>query len=78
MFGNSEFENIDLLLFNTNILLSLQYCFNKEICDIIFNDLSDHLFEKWLQTNGNILNFFSHLDIKNQKAMLKWSLNHTS
>lgn len=78
MFDNCGFKHIDLLLFDTNLLLRLQCDFNKELCDKIFNDLSDHLFEKWLQTNGNILNFFSHLDIKNQKEMLKWSLDHIS
>ena len=78
MFGNCGFKHSNLLLFHTNLLLRLQSDFNKEICDKIFHHLSDHLFEKWLQTNGNILNFFSRLDTKNQKIMLKWSLNHIS
>ena len=78
MFSNYGFKHSDLLLFHTNLLLRLQSDFNKEICDKIFNDLSDHLFKKWLQTNGNILNFFSRLDTKNQKIMLKWSINYIS
>jgi len=78
MFDNCGFKHSDLLLFDTNLLLRLQCDFNKEICDKIFSDLSDHLFNKWLKTDGNILNFFSQLDINNQKKMLKWSLNHIS
>lgn len=77
MFSNCGFKHSDLL-FHTNLLLRLQSDFNKEICDKIFNNLSDHLFEKWLQTNGNILNFFSRLDTKNQKIMLKWTINYIS
>ena len=77
MFSNSGIKHDDLLLFHTNLLLRLQSDFNKEICDRIFNDLSDHLFDKWLKTDRNILNFFSQLDIKNRKKLLKWSLSHT-
>lgn len=78
MFSNCGFKHSELLLFHTNLLLRLQCDFNKEICDKIFSDLSDHLFNKWLKTDRNILNFFSQLDIKNQTAILKWSINHIS
>ena len=74
MFSNCGIKHDNLLLFHTNLLLRLQCDFNKEMCDRIFNDLSDHLFNKWSKTDGNILNFFSQLDIKNQKTMLEWSL----
>lgn len=72
MFNNIEHN--DLLLVHTNFLLRFQSDFNKEMCDRIFNDLSDHLFSKWLKTDGNILNFFSQLDLKNKKTMLTWLL----
>ena len=77
MLSNCDIKQTDLLLFYTNLLLRLQCDFNKEMCDKIFNDLSDHLFDKWLKTDGNILNFFSQLDIKNQKTILKWFFSNT-
>jgi hypothetical protein len=77
MFSNSGIKHADLLLCHTNLLLRLQSDFNKEICNIVFDDLSDHLFDKWLKTDRNILNFFSQLDIKNRKKLLKWAWSRT-
>lgn len=66
--------DIELLFNHTNLLLSLQCNFNKDLCDKIFEDLSGHLFPKWLNSDGNILNFMSRLDQHNKTLLLKWVL----
>ena len=76
MFSSCGEKYSDVLIFHTNLLSSLQCNFDKEMCDEIFNDLSDHLFDKWLKSNGNILNFFGQLDNQNKKRILKWSLTN--
>lgn len=69
-----------VLLTHTNLLLSLQCNFNKDLCDKIFGerDMSDHLYPKWLNSNRNILNFFTRLDTRNQTLLLNWAINNIS
>ena len=47
-----------------NILLSLQCNFNKYICD--------HLYSKWVTSQGNILNFMTRLDDVNREKLLRY------
>jgi hypothetical protein len=55
-----------------NTFMYLQCNFNLFICEEIFGDLSEHLFEKWLNCNENILNFLSKLDSENRQKIYKW------
>lgn len=69
---------VELLFDHTNLLLSLQCNFNKDLCDTIFEELSDHLFPKWVNSDGNILNFLTMLDISNKTRLLKWALHNAN
>ena len=69
--SNSPPKTISQIYLQT--FLSLQLNFNKEISNRVFGDLSNHLFKKWLTCKGNILNFFSILDINNKKKLLNWA-----
>jgi hypothetical protein len=55
-----------------NILLSLQYNFNKRLCDKIFGINSDHIYPKWLSSDGNILCFLTRLDDNNRDNLLEY------
>ena len=66
--------NLDIVINTTNILLSLQSNFNKNVCDQIFDIDSDHLYLKWIGSNGNILSFISRLDDINKLKILKWTI----
>jgi len=55
-----------------NIFIFLQCNFNKKMSDDIFGDLSEHLFEKWLNCNYNIINFLSMLDNGNKQLILNY------
>lgn len=66
--------NLDILIKTYNILLSLQCNFNKNICDQIFGLDSEHLYTKWISSNGNILGFISRLDDINKLKILTWGL----
>ena len=55
-----------------NFLLCVQDNFNKQICDTLFGDLSNHIYYKWLDSEYNILNFLSKLDDNNKDTLLKW------
>ena len=63
--------------FNTyvDVLLFMENNFNKESCDYIYGNLSDHLFEKWSKSNNNILTFYTRLDKPNQNKLLTWGYN---
>lgn len=61
------------LLTTYDMFLYIQNSFNKYICNQIYGDeLSDHLFEKWLQCDYNILKFISRLDNRNKELLLEW------
>lgn len=64
--------NLSVLNNSYDILLSLQCNFNKQICDKIFTDYSNHLYEKWLNCDQNILKFISLLDSVNRNKILLW------
>jgi hypothetical protein len=55
-----------------NILLYIQNSFNLHISDKLFGDLSQHIFNKWLNSDNNILNFITKLDNNNKQLLLKW------
>jgi hypothetical protein len=58
-------EYLDMMLF-------IQNRFDKQLSDELFTDLSDHIFEKWLQSEYNILNFISRLDVVNKQIICDW------
>lgn len=55
-----------------NILLCMENNFNKQISDTLFHNLSDHLWEKWIHCDGNILKYITRLDKYNKYILLKW------
>ena len=59
-----------------NVFMYLQVNFDKNMCDTIFDDLSDHLFDKWLRCNYNILNFISMLDNGNRIKLIDWGIKN--
>ena len=63
------------LLKDYNILLYIQNNFDKEVSSEIFNDLSNHLYKKWIVCNQNILHFISVLDSENKNKILLWGEN---
>ena len=54
------------------IMSYIQCNFNKKISDDIFNELSDHLYSKWIDCDFNLLNFMSRLDKQNKLILLNW------
>lgn len=68
--------NLDMLIKVSNMLLSLQCNFNNIICDQIFGLDSDHLYLKWINSGGNILDFMTRLDDNNKVKLLLWGMNH--
>ena len=60
------------LLTYTELLMNLQYNFNKSICDKIYKVNSNHLYEKWLTCNGNLLNFINRLDSNNRLLLIDY------
>jgi hypothetical protein len=63
------------LLEDYNILLYIQNNFDKNISERIFNNLSDHLYKKWISCDQNILHFISVLDSENKNKILFWGKN---
>lgn len=59
-----------------NVFLRLQNDFNKGISNKVFGDLSNHLFNKWLNCERNMLNFISILDNTNKNRLLEWAYNN--
>lgn len=60
------------LIDNLNLFWYIQNIFCKEICDKIFENSSDHIYEKWVESNYNLLNFLSKLDVYNRLKILQW------
>ena len=46
--------------------------FSKQISDGIFQELSDHLYSKWIDSDFNLLDFMNKLDANNKYVLLKW------
>lgn len=61
----NEYNTIDLLI-------SIQANFNKRICDIIFKDMSDHIFKKWVSSDYNLLSFLTRLDSENKYKLIHY------
>ena len=59
-----------------NTFQALQNNFNKGISNKVFGELSNHLFQKWLKCDRNILNFISMLDPIHKKKLLKWAYKY--
>ena len=68
--------NLDILMEVFNILLSLQCNFNKNICEQVFGLCSEHLYEKWVSSDGNIINFMTRLDVDNKAKLLSWGMTY--
>lgn len=58
-----------------DVFIYLQSKFNKTICEEIFEEDSDHLFQKWTSCDYNIINFLSRLDEVNKQKLLMWSFD---
>jgi len=56
------------------VYLYLQCNFSKDMSDQIFQDMSDHLYNKWLVCNGNMLNFITCLDNNNINKLLSHAI----
>jgi hypothetical protein len=61
-----------------NIMLSLQCNFNKDLCDTVFGNESNHLYPKWIASHGNIIHFMTMLDSVNRKNLLDYVVNNST
>ena len=61
-----------------DILLSLQCNFSKLVCDEIFGQDSNHLFEKWLFSDKNLLYFITRLDNCNQAKLFRYAYAYSN
>ena len=54
--------------------LTTQVNMNQSMMDDIYGegDLSNHLFEKWMYCDRNIIEFINRLDIGNKTIFLSW------
>jgi hypothetical protein len=55
------------------MLLNLQNNYNKTISDEVFGNMSEHLYDKWLDSDDNILCYLTRLDTHNKLKLLKWT-----
>jgi hypothetical protein len=62
---------------SVSMITYLQYNFDKNMCNIIFENDSCHFFEKWEKSNNNIIDFLSRLDKQNKHKILDWVLKNT-
>ena len=60
----------------TKLLLKVQFNFNKDICDEIFKNDSDHLYQKWISCSNNLLHFINRLDKHNTNLLLSWIIEN--
>jgi len=60
------------MIISFNKFLYMQCHFSKDICDEIFGDMSDHIYQKWLDSNMNIVEFLSRLDSGKKRKMFLW------
>lgn len=58
------------------LYLHLQCNFNKQICHQIFENLADHIWQKWLTSENNILFFINRLDAVNRSKVYEWMKNN--
>lgn len=57
------------------ILFTMQSNFHLGICEELFGGLAEHIYQKWIESNENMLNFLTRLDQKNINIMLLWGVN---
>ena len=55
--------------------LWLQNSFDKIICDELFDDDSDHIYDLWIRSGYNIITFLAYLDDDNKEVLFKWDIN---
>ena len=55
-----------------NILLFIQNWYSYEVAQKLFGTMADHLFDKWISCNQNLINYFTMLDDVNTKKLLDW------
>ena len=55
------------------MLIYIQNVFDKEICNKLFGDLSNHIYQKWIDSDFNLVNFLSKLDNQNKLHFMKWA-----
>jgi ABC-type Zn2+ transport system substrate-binding protein/surface adhesin len=55
-----------------NILLCIQNTFSRDVANEIYGDLAEHIYEKWIRLDDNILNFMSCLDYSNRDILFEW------
>lgn len=48
----------------------MQVNFDFEICGKIFGDDCNHMYNKWLECNSNIIDYISRMDSSNMKKFL--------
>lgn len=51
--------------------------FNLELSNIIFNDVGNHLYEKWNYYDYNIFYFVNSLDSVNKNKLFTWLNSNT-
>jgi hypothetical protein len=51
--------------------------FNLELSNIIFNDVGNHLYEKWNYYDYNIFYFINSLDSVNKNKLFTWLNSNT-
>jgi hypothetical protein len=56
-----------------NILSSLQSNFDIYMCDNIFGLNSNHIYDKWITSQQNIINFLTTLDHVNRQKLLNYA-----
>lgn len=62
----------DDLCHTYNIFLNMQCNFSYFICTKLFPNDSEHFWEKWKNSEENIINFINRLDETNKKIVLNW------
>jgi hypothetical protein len=67
---------VDYLYLAFDKFLKLQVNFNKDMCIDIFKNDAEHLFQKWLYCNYNIIEFINRLDDNNKHIILSWALQN--
>jgi hypothetical protein len=54
------------------ILLYIQNTFSRDVANEIYGDLAEHIYEKWVRLDYNILVFLSSLDYSNRFLLFEW------
>jgi hypothetical protein len=61
----------DLYLdFDKYLYVQNNFCLN--LCNTIFEENGPHLYNKWIQTNNNLILFINRLDDLNKYKLFNW------